>query len=145
MFKVYPLVEHKSGDPEWVLWRVRHDDGKDYLMAYRGTRLVEVYFVGEGSDHHFMSCRTDGRTVSHYRVDRRYNVVRRYENGVRNRLYHDDRNGRMWYEGPNGVVEYRQTGTGDTPDPERLRRDLSEFLRRPEIGALDRSCPPYCK
>ena len=96
-FKVYPLLEVKSSDPEWSLWRVNHIDGKDYLLGYVGNDLVEVYFVGEGYDDYFMSCRTDMKTISHYAVDNRYKVVRRYENGVRNRIYHDDEDGIMWY------------------------------------------------
>lgn len=143
-FKVYPLVEVKSSDPEWSLWRVNHVDGKDYLLGYRGNDLVEVYFVGEGSLDYFMSCRTDMKTISHYFVDRRCNVVRRYEHGVRNRVYHDERNGIMWYEENGKRVEYKQALTYKLPDWQILYRDLEKFLEEFKKLGLKLVKPTYC-
>lgn len=139
-FKLYPIVEYRSDDPDWIMWRVNHVDGKDYLIAYTGDKLKEVYFVGEGSAAYFMSCRADFSKISHYYVDSRYSVIRRYEDGVRNRVYYDD--------GKGGTVcsthEYIQVRlTTEKVDFEKMFNDLEKFLKEFKKRGIAIAKPDY--
>jgi hypothetical protein len=141
-FIVYPVVEYRTDDKSWVMWRVKHVDGKDYLMAYSNGKLKEVYFVGEGYDDYFMSCRADFSVVSHYVVDRYYSVVRRYENGVMNRLYRDDKKGTMTCDTHKYV---QKMFTTEVPDIERLYVDLSKFLDDFSKSGIKIERPKYAR
>lgn len=87
---IYPWVEHRSDDPTWTLYRIHHEDGKDYLMAYLGENLKEVYFVGDMIGNMYMSIRANDFTkISYYTEDRETKTERRFENGVLNKTYRD--------------------------------------------------------
>ena len=140
-FFIYNVVEYRSDDPTWIMWRVHHTNGKDYLMAYSHDRLKEVYFVGERIPNYFMSCRADDVTkISHYYVDRRFSVVRRYERGVRNRLYYDNGRGKMWCD----THEYLQRPiTYERPDIDRLYNDLVALLDKVDKAGIEIEKPHY--
>lgn len=139
-FLIYNIVEYRSDDPTWIMWRVNHK-GKDYLMAYSHGNLKEVYFVGERIPNYFMSCRADDLSkISHYYVDRRFSVIRRYENGVRNRLYCDNGCGVTECETHKYVQRYITT---EQPDVERLHNDLVKFLDDVSKAGIKIEKPPY--
>lgn len=125
-FLIYNVVEYRSDDPTWIMWRVKHTNGKDYLLAYSNGKLKEVYFVGEGIPNYFMSCRADDlEQISHYYVDRNKKEVRRYEKGNCNRIYKDYENGIMECN----THKYTQKAiTDETLNFEQLYNDLTQFL-----------------
>lgn len=142
-FYVYNIVEYRSDDPTWIMWRVRHTDGKDYLMAYDKEGLKEVYFVGEGIPNYFMSCRAKNlRHISHYYVDNEKSEVRRFENGYHNRTVYDKHNGIMFC----ATHTYAQKPiTTEKVDPAKLHKDLVEFLDRFYKSGLEIVKPVYVK
>lgn len=141
-FYIYPVVEYRSDDPSWVLWRVKHD-GKDYLMAYSNDRLKEVYFVGEKIPHYFMSCRADDPYhISHYYTDPQTHEVRRYEQGEMNRVYHDNRQGYMWCN-THGYTQ--KLFTTEQPNITKLWRDLENFLRVFNLTGIKIEKPEYVR
>lgn len=138
-FLVYPIVEYRSDKPQWKLWRVKHVNGKDYLLAYDKDKLIEVYFVGEHMGNYFMSCRTDYSKISHYVVDDRYSVVRRYEKGICNRVYRDDKKGIMTCL----THSYRQVKLDEKPNFAKLYKDLDAFLNDFESKGIKIVRPDY--
>ena len=142
-FDIYNIVEYRSDDPTWIMWRVRHTDGKDYLMAYDKDGLKEVYFVGEGLPNYFMSCRAKNlRQISHYYVDDKKSEIRRYENGYLNRTVYDEHNGIMYCD---THMYVQKPITTEEIQPEKLYNDLVEFLNRFEKSGIKIKVPVYVR
>lgn len=141
-FYLYPIAEYRTDDPTWVMWRINYG-GKDYLMAYSNGKLKEVYFVGEKIPNYFMSCRADDLYhVSHYYVDRIKDEVRRYEGGEMNRVYHDNRDGKMWCD---THVYTQKPFTTETPNLIEIVEDLNKFLKQFQLSGLEIKRPEYVK
>nr|DAH56626.1 MAG TPA: hypothetical protein [Caudoviricetes sp.] len=142
-FQVYNVVEYRSDDPSWIMWRVKHTDGKDYLMAYSKGKLKEVYFVGEGIPNYFVSFRADDVShISHYYVDDKLSVVRRYENYLMNRVYHDNKDGVMWCD----THKYKQKYlTKEFPNFAKLEEDLVKLIAKVKATGIKIERPSYVR
>ena len=141
-FYIHPIAEYRTDDPTWVMWRVNFNN-KDYLMAYSQDKLKEVYFVGERIPNYFMSCRADNLYhISHYYVDYKTNEVRRYEKGVMNRVYHDNRHGVMWCDTHKYI---QKVFTDENPDVARIWKDLEKFLADFQRSGIQIAKPYYVK
>ena len=142
-FDIYNIVEYRTDDESWIMWRVNHVDGKDYLMAYDKDGLKEIYFVGEGLPHYFMSVRSkDLKHISHYYVDNEKHEVRRYENGYLNRTIIDHQNGIMTC--PTHMYVQKPI-TFEKIEPEKLYNDLVDFLERFKKTGRQITVPVYVK
>lgn len=145
-FTVYNIIETRTDDPDWILVRVNNIDRKDYLLAYVGETLKEVYFVGEGIPNYFMSCRANNvYRISHYFVDREHNVVRRYEDGKLNRIYIDDCKGHMYSEGRVYTQERVSVEQMHYINIEKLIKDLQDILEKVKYADIRIAKPYYCK
>ena len=140
-FYLYPVIEYRSDDPTWRMYRFRHTDNKDYLMAYSGGKLKEVYFVGEKIPNYFMSCRAENPYhISHYYVDKQNSTVRRYEEGEMNRIYYDDGTGCMRCN----THEYTQKFfNGEDVDILKIYSDLQNFLKLFQTTGIKIEKPEY--
>lgn len=92
-FVVLPEFETRSDSADLIGYKVSLA-GKAYMLYYDKDQLKEVYF--SFSPTYFMSCRTDMKTVSHYYYtgavsDTGSDILKRYENGIMNRIYLDNR------------------------------------------------------
>lgn len=87
-FVVLPEFETRSDNADLIGYKVSLA-GKAYMLYYDKDQLKEVYF--SFSPTYFMSCRTDLRTISHYYTTADGRIVKRYEDGLINRIYYDNR------------------------------------------------------
>ena len=99
-----------------------------YILSYEGDSLKEVYFT-ERFTNYFMSCRTDFKTISHYYTSKPY--IKRYENGVCNRIYTFKSKGTVVCS-VNGVMRKYTTHNRQKPLTDdfvkKLYLDLTNFL-----------------
>lgn len=90
-FALFKQFELRSDNPNLLGLTVRLDD-QVYSLCYEKDQLREVYFMSVFKNY-FMSCRSDFKTISHYYTlpvqnpIRTNHIIKRYENGICNRVY----------------------------------------------------------
>lgn len=124
-FEVLDAIEHRSDDEKYAGYGGKLNN-QSFLIYYYGDQVKEVYL---GDDRYFMSCRPDMKTISHYYNDGK--IIKRYENGVLNRIYYQKDND-TWYVENNKKVVYHLDMNVKVSDhmKNKIYKDFTQFLEK---------------
>lgn len=128
-FVVRPEFETRNDNVNLIGYKVSLA-GKAYMLYYDKKQLREVYFYI--SPEYFMSCRSDMKTISHYYTTSTAagsDIVKRYENGILNRVYEDNRATGISTCIVDGIERVYTTTYGEVNvNQAKLYDDLVDFL-----------------